>query len=355
VTNINPAKITLARESRGWTQGQLAHAIHTKQSTVSKYEAGAIPVTRSHLESISTALRYEAAFFLEDATPVALGGDFLYRSRAGVSARTCRRVEAEANIRMMQVVRLLRSGQVPEPLPFPAISPAEVNGQVDRVAQEMRKALRIPPGPIRNLTRILENAGVIVFAMDFGTDQIDGTNIRRPGLPPLLFLNQNVSGERHRWNLAHELAHVVMHFGTALNDPEEEADAFAREFLMPKAEIRNDLKNLDLVSALRLKPVWGVSMAAIIKRAESLRIISTSTVGRMFRAMNARDERTVEPIPLPFEKPELFDRLLELHRNKLGFSKDDMQSLLYTDKMGEIPVPEAPMLRLADEQLLFDA
>ena len=332
----------------------LAQAIHTRQGTISKYEAGALGVTREHLALISRVTKYDRAFFFEDDNPIALGGDFLYRRRASLSARERRRVEAEANIRMLQVVRLLRSGHLPEAFPFPAIPPNEVNGNVERVAREVRKALRIPSGPIKNLTRFIESAGAVIFAMDFGTDLIDGTNIRKPGMPPLLFLNQNVSGERHRYNLAHELGHVIMHFGAALGDPEDEADRFAREFLMPQSEIRNDLRGLDLVAAARLQQVWGASLAALIMRAKDLRLISASTAGRMFRSMNANGMRSVEPIPLPFEKPELFDRLVQFHKANLGFTGDDLEKLMFTAQLGELPVPEWPKLRLVDEPLLFE-
>jgi Zn-dependent peptidase ImmA (M78 family)/DNA-binding XRE family transcriptional regulator len=348
VGNVNPALITLARESRGWTQGDLAKVIRATQGTVSKYELGLNPVPEYHLREIARALNYEVAFFEQQGLLVGLGGDFLYRKRAKLSAKAQRRVEAEANIRRMQVTRLLRGASLPEPHPFPVIPLDEVAGRPEKAAQEARRALRVPQGPIRHLTRVLENAGAIVFTIDFGTDLIDGTNIRMPGLPPLLFLNANVPGERHRFNLAHELGHAVMHFSTALGgDPEEEANAFAQEFLMPKAEIRSDLRNLDLTAALRLKRVWGASMAAIIRRARDLRQITPATYRRMCTQMGVHGMRTREPEPLEFERPETFEKLLEVHRTQLGFSEEQMRGVLFTDRLGETPVPEAPQMRLA--------
>lgn len=348
---VNAAMIVLARESRGWTQTDLADTIRTTQGTVSKYEIGAIPVPDFHRDAICSALNYERELLEQPDLLVGLGGDFLYRKRARLSAKVQRRVEAEANIRKIQVVRLLRGAAVAERFPFPAIPLNEVEGRPEVAAQELRKAFRIPQGPVRNLTRVLENAGAIVFTVDFGTDYVDGTNIRLPGIPPLMFLNANVPGERHRFNLAHELGHLVMHFATAIGDPEVEANKFANEFLMPKAEIRSDLRNLDLTTALRLKSVWGVSMAAIIRRAFTLNIITDSIYRRLFTQLGAGGMRTREPQPLPFEQPETFDELLNIHRNKLGFSDEQMRKLLLTDKLGEIPVPKVPQMRFVG---LFD-
>lgn len=351
MTRVNPAMIALARESRGWTQKDLAGVIRAGQGTVSKYELGTIPVPDHHLDAICLALRYERAMFEQSELLVGLGGDFLYRKRASVTAKAQRRVEAEANIRRIQVVRLLRGAAVKERFPFPTIPLDEVNGRPEKAAQEARRALRLPAGPVRDLTRVLENAGAIVFTVDFGTDLIDGTNMRLPGLPPMLFLNENVSGERHRFNLAHELGHAVMHFSTATGDPEAEANQFSREFLMPRAEIRDDLRNLDLAAAIRLKRVWGVSMAALIMRARDLRQITDSVYRRLFTQLGASGMRTREAEPLPFERPEAFRAMVEYHRATLGLSEDDLRQLLLTDKLGEIPVPEVPQLRLAG---LFD-
>src|SRR5579872_686361 len=189
---VNPAMIVIARESRGWTQKDLAKAIGIQQATVSKYEIGLLSVPDNHRDAMCSVLRYDRDLFEQADLLVGLGGDFLYRKRAGLSAKAQRRVEAEANIRKMQVVRLLRGASIEERFPFPAIPLREVEGKPEYAAQELRRAFRIPPGPVRNLTRILENAGAIIFTIDFGTDYIDGTNIRLPGVPPLLFLNKNV-------------------------------------------------------------------------------------------------------------------------------------------------------------------
>ncbi|MGN6625884.1 MAG: ImmA/IrrE family metallo-endopeptidase [Tepidisphaeraceae bacterium] len=348
---VNPAMLVLARDSRGWTQSDLASVIRVAQATVSRYEIGALPVPDVHRDQIASALNYEPEFFEQPDLLVGLGGDFLYRKRAALSAKSQRRIEAEANIRKIQVTRLLRGSNIVERFPFPAIPLNEVGYRPEVAAQQLRQAFRLPRGPIQNLTRTIENAGAIIFTVDFGTDYVDGTNIRLPGIPPLLYLNKNVQGERHRFNLAHELGHAVMHFATAIGDPESEANTFAQEFLMPKAEIRSDLKNIDITGALRLKPVWGVSIAALIHRAYNLNQIPKSKYQRLFTQLGAAKMRTVEPETLPFERPETFDKMIETHRVKLGFDDFEMRKLLFTESMGEIPVPRVPQLRLAG---LFD-
>ena len=342
LVDIYPAAIALARESRGWTQTDLASATGVSQGKICKYELGLLKTPESEIEVISKVLRYDRSFFDRAEQISGLGGDFLYRKKANLQAKVKRRVQAEANIRKIQVERLLQSGQMQPVFPFPTIQPEDFDGPVYRIATQVREAWRLPNGPVRNVTKIIEGAGGIVFKMNFESDLIDGTNLRLPGLPPLLFLNENVSGERHRFNLAHELAHTVMHFSVSLGDAEDQANEFAREFLLPRTEVRSDLKNLDLVAATRLKSVWGVSMALLIVRAKELNQISPATYRRLFTALGAKGYRRTEPLPVAMEQPETFDRLVSWHRENLGFSTDDIRRLLFTDSLGSIPVTDPP-------------
>ncbi len=352
---INPEMVVLARESREWTQRELASQLGISQSALSKYELGMLRIPESLADRIAATLNFETELLRQAIMPVGLSGDFLYRKRAYVPAKVRRRVQAEVNLRRMQVERLMkRADVIRDEIPFPSIQPEEMNGRVDRIAQEVRAAWRLHEGPIRNVTAAIENAGGIVFVMDFQTDLIDGTNIRLPGSPPMLFVNGNVPGDRHRFNLAHELAHSVMHCGLVLDDAEKQANQFASEFLMPRLTIRNDLRNLDLTRAAELKLVWGVSMAAIIKRAYDLRTITRATYRRMFTALNIKGMRTREPLEVPFEQPEVFDRLIEVHRVEYEMDDAQLRHVLFTDQLGPISVKDKPIPQLRLSGGLFD-
>ena len=71
----------------------------------------------------------------------------------------------------------------------------------------------------------------------------------------------------------------------------------------------------------------------------------------MFTQLGMSEMRKLEPLPLEFERPEAFDKLVELHRSKLGFSEDEMRRILLTDKFGELSLPLVPQMRIAG---LFD-
>ena len=343
--DYNFAMITLARESRGWTQKQLAEAIGINQATISKYELGSVPPTSGHVELIAKALSFSIEFFKQPDQIYALGSSLIFhRKRVKIPVRTQKKIQAEINLRNIQISRLLRSVEFDHK--FHMIPPEAKGDNPEQVAREVRRLWGVPSGPIANLTRIVENAGGIVIHIDFGTHLIDGAHLWITGMPPVFLMNKSVPGERYRFSLAHEIGHAIMHHSSALDDVEHEADLFAGEFLMPRSEIRSDLRSLSLESSARLKRVWKVAMQAIIMRAASMKSISESKKRRLFTAVGARGYRVNEPWPIPLEEPETYSRLIDFHLNDLGISEDEFcNHIMFTSKYGEIEY--VPRLKLA--------
>jgi Zn-dependent peptidase ImmA (M78 family) len=90
-------------------------------------------------------------------------------------------------------------------------------------------------------------------------------------------------------------------------DQESEADRFASELLMPSNSIRDELTKLDLPKLVRLKPRWGVSMAALIRKARDVSAISDHEYKQLNIALSTAGYRTNEPVPLHEELPSLVD------------------------------------------------
>lgn len=332
-TAINPAMITLARESRGWTQTQLAFVLGVSQSTVAKWELGSSTLGPEEAMDLAQALEYEREFFSEVQPLHALGASLLYRQKTRVPIRLQKRVEAEINIRKMQIDRLMKSVSIEDHM-FPSIPSAEV-GNVEAIAREVRRYWKVPDGPIPNLTKLVEAMGGIVIHTNFGTKLIDGANLWVPGMPPMFFMNGDVSGERYRFSLAHEVGHAIMHRAAAGEEIELEAHRFASELLMPRTQVRGDLRSFNLEVARRLKPFWGASMQALIERAFHLNIISDSQRRRLYTQISAQGGRIEEPWPLPMEKPERFQQIVEFHKNDLKFTEADLRGVMFTEALGE--------------------
>jgi Zn-dependent peptidase ImmA (M78 family)/transcriptional regulator with XRE-family HTH domain len=324
---VNAEMLRLAREAREMTQSDLARRLGVPQSKVSKFEADLIPVSDSDLQRIASILDFPKHFFTwTDSVYGFASHEIFHRMRRRIGMRLLGRVHAEINIRQMQLRRLLAAAVI-DCDDFPRLDPDEFEGDIERLAGAVRAAWHLPPGPVRNVTEAIENAGGIIVPQDFGTRQIDAVSQWLPDLPPVLFVNTRFPADRLRLSKSHELGHLVMH---RIVRPEAEAEAyrFAAEFLMPAADIRHQLQNVTLQKLADLKPYWKVSMAALAKRAYELDAITQRQYRRLMIRLTELGYRLREPIDIPPEQPVIFRQLLDLHRKQLGYSVNDLLYLL---------------------------
>ncbi len=342
--------LILARESRGMSQADLARAVELTQGKISKYENGMFAVSDCDLKKIATVLDYTPEFFFQRDNVYGLGSSFLFhRQRKAVPISVQRKIQAEINILRMQVTRLLNGLEVSPENRFETLDSDQFDGHVEKIVALVKAGWKVPLGPVNNVTAIVEGAGGIVLRCAFGTKLIDAAHLWLPGLPPLFFLNRELSGDRLRWTLAHEIGHAIMH-RSPTGDVEAEANAFASEFLLPRREVENHLADMTLERAASLKTVWKVSMAAIIKRAFDLRAITQAKYRRLFTSLSANGYRTNEPFPVPVEEPQTVRRLVDLHRTALNYTNFDLAKLLFAvDEQYFAPGTMPRLMRFNDE------
>lgn len=328
---VNSRMIVLAREARELTQSALAKQLGITQGTLSKIEGGIMACPPDVLSKVSQALDFPEDFFQVAEQIHGVGTEAhhcMYRRRASVTAKTLKRIEAEINILRINLSRLLEAAEVQTAARIPSMPVEDYSNDPVEVARALRVYWQMPSGPVDNLIMLIERAGGIVIPHDFGADNVDATSIRVQGLPPLFFYNPHMTGDRLRFTLAHELGHIVMH---EIPHPaiENEADAFAAEFLMPAREIGPQLRNLTLAKAAQMKPYWKVSMAAIAYRAKTLGRLTEAQFRYLFYQLGAGNMRKREPASLdvPIERPSIQDELLTFFKKELGYSTPDMTRL----------------------------
>lgn len=334
--DFNHHMMTLARDSRGMTQAELASKIGVMQGTLSKYETGFHQPPLDFVADVSDALNYPMAFFYEAGRPYGLP-PFHYRRRKKLSAKALARIVAEMNIRRMHLEKLLISFDWKTNAFIPEIDENEYRGRskaaftIEGAARSVREMWMLPSGPVPNMVELLESNGGIVVPCDFGTDLIDAMSQRIEGLPVLFFVNVNSPTDRLRHTLAHELGHMVLHTITVKSDEEmeDEADAFAGAFLLPADEIRPQLRRFDLRQLANLKLYWKVSMAALAVRADRLKLITPHQSKMFWIEMGQLGYRKREPNEPPKEHPSLLRQMIGFHMKKLGYSLTEMAKLLH--------------------------
>lgn len=322
----NAEMLVLGRESRGMSQARLADAAGVSQGVVSKAENGLLTVSGDRLAALAKAMSYPVDFFDQDERLVGVEALFHRRLRS-VKSSELRQIQAQINVRRVQVKRLMHGIAVETPYTFPRLDVDEVGGP-ERVAQLVRRSWRLPFGPVANVVESIEAAGGVVTPITLSTEKVSAAAQWPPGDErPYFFVNDQHSGDRQRFSLAHEIGHIVMH-GYPEEEQEDQADRFASEFLMPEPEIRPQLKGrLTMPRLIELKRYWKVSIAALIRRAGQLGVLTKERVTSLYKMLSARGWRKVEPAPIAQEQPQLLRIVFLTHARDHGYTPSDLSKV----------------------------
>lgn len=334
--------ITLARESRGYQQQELAKHLGISQGSMSKIEQHAQLIGLDTFRKLARTLKYPETFFYQqgETIPTVLS----YRRHDQVAAPILTYIEAMINVRRMVIERLTSELQIP-PTKLPVIAVTKKNSP-EEIARSVRKFLGARQGPMPHLVHLLERLKVFIVKADFGTPAVLSRTILSNNRVPIVFVNERLLGDQLRFTLAYELGHLVMHAFAEVSSSREighESNLFAAELLMPRSEIKGDLKNklIDIPRLGELKKKWGVSMQSLLYRANDVGIISENRKNFLLGQFKKSGIKKREPVEfdIPVESSKYLSETIaryqqekELSRNdllkRLGLNEGDLESLL---------------------------
>jgi Zn-dependent peptidase ImmA (M78 family)/transcriptional regulator with XRE-family HTH domain len=315
-----------ARTLRGWTATALAERIGVSPGALSHYEYGQSEPRPPVLSRLAEALSVSEHYFL--TPPPQIGpSPFLFRTQAAATKRA--REASSVLLKWTHEISLFLEDKVELPSPDLPSIPAPDNpelvsqAEIDDAASGARAHWGLGAGPIQNLASLFEAKGVILGLFSFngeGQDSVSKFEVHRP------FVAVNVDAvayPRARYDLAHELGHVILHRSIpalTASQPalhklmEQQAHRFAGAFLFPPKRFRDEFYSLSISSLLPLKRRWGVSVQMMMKRAHELELISDSQYQRAFIDFSRRGYRKLEPLDdvAPVEKPEVLRKAFEL-------------------------------------------
>lgn len=316
-------RLKRARDALGLSLRDLEAAIEGQVSAqaIGKYERGEMMPGSSVLLSLARALHVSPEYLLSERQIELAGVDFRKAPHAGVKEE--RAVEASV---LDQVERYLALEELLPGVEQPWQPPDDHAFHVQRIedaeqaAAALRRLWNLGIDPIPFMAGLLEDKGVKVIALDL-PENVSGSKafVQRPELEdvPVIVVNQSHNGERQRFTLAHELAHLVLHF-SGLSDAEQEkaADRFAGAFLMAKEMVLQLLgqhrTSISIGELAELKKVFKVSIASLVVRCAQLSILPKSAYGRLWghiKSLGWNSQASDEPNALPAEVPQRMERL----------------------------------------------
>lgn len=331
--------LTTARRASGMTQGDLAAKANVTQAALSRYENGLREPDDETLDVLARALGVTTRFLHQaGAVRGAMAVDAHMRRRATAPATVWKRLEARLNMYRMHASLMAEEVSVRADRNIPSFDPIE--NDPGATARMVRMQWQLPVGPVRNLYRWLESEGCLLIEESFDSPRVDGMSQWVNGIP-LIFLNKDVPTDRKRLTAAHELGHLVLHRHDMGTDPEDEANAFAAEFLMPLDVIKPQLRNLDIRRLPGLKLQWGVSMAALVERSFRAGLMTKNQRIRIYKRFSVLGYRKVEPgsEQIPPETPSLTTAIHEALLAK-GLSVEEVANIAgFASPDEEPPLP----------------
>lgn len=304
---FNGERLKKARIYRGLTVAELAERVQMQRQTLSMYEISkSRPTDEIIVKKIANALNFPINYFFEE-TSDNLSGTVYFRSLL----TTNKKYRSEQMVKMeflSQVYIFLQ-----DYINFPEYSSFICDNNV--TPEEAAKALRLQwglgNGPIDNLVSIVEQHGILVTSFNTSSDDVDAfsTCVNLPDGQTYLiaYSNNKTSAARIHFDIAHELGHICLHEWSEDIDElskeefkrrERQANDFAAAFLLPAETFKYDAMQgpPSLLFYKQLKKKWKVSIAAMIRRAEKLGVLTTEEYQNLMRTMQRRGQRKEEPL-----------------------------------------------------------
>lgn len=308
-------RIVTLRDLEGLTQVELARTLGVSQGFVSQFEKGSRPVPDEVAARAAEVFELPIEFF---HVPAAASGVATFRKNSTATVRDEKRILALHG----EAARLFAAASERSGYRTADFDGAVVD-DVEETAANLRSMLGVDVDvPILNATRALERLGVgVVASLDPAGASSDHTGVSRPSRAvkrPLVAVIADQPGDRYRFTLAHELAHVLYDrdrttpTGGVRSAAEKKAHGFAGAFMLPAAAMKDRVgESLTLHGYLRIKAEFGASVGAIIARARALRLISEQRHRSLQIQLSSQGWRKNEPVEVAAESPLLLAQAVE--------------------------------------------
>ncbi len=342
-TRFNPVQLRRARIARGKTMTVLAKETGISRQMISNYELGKTIPSGNYLVKLISNLNFPKSYFSSGQASNLHGATF-FRSQSAATKRA----------RDMQSVRLSFQNDIYSVLSryvnFPKVDIPEpldmnVREMTDEIVKSMAMQIRERWGlgtstPVDDVIRTAEVHGIIVVKTNMTNDKLDAVSEVIGGRPFIMLTDNGESSVRRRFNVAHELGHLVLHAGVESihdfttqqlkNTIERQANLFASTFLMPDEAFIESLLSTSLEYYVKMKKYWKTSIQSMVYKTYQLHLINDDQKLYLNKRISWNKWRRVEPLDdmLKVEEPTLFQKVFRMIVDNGIMSEADLLSEL---------------------------
>jgi Predicted Zn peptidase len=365
---IIPNRVKQARISRGLSMLELSELLNISKQAVSQYEMGKIEPSKAILSEMSNVLKYPVSRFYKPMPTNDLSSSAVF-FRKKKTSKTKDISAAKEKIDIFSEITDYLSQYINFPeLNMPkidynseGIDPID-NEQIEEYALTLREHWRLGSGPIDNLMNVVQKNGIMVSKMILRLSKLDAFSVWSK--VPYVFLSSDKDANvRIRFDIAHELGHMLMHAdyyseedldtkSALVEKIEDEANRFAGAFLLPKSTFQEDIFSTSIDHFIQLKQKWKASISCMIYRCETLGLLSSNQIKYLKDQMTKRVYWRKEPLDdqMPVEKPFAHKQAISLLLKNniktpasliddIGCSAEEIEQYCFLDK-GTLTIKE---------------
>lgn len=325
--SIVAARLREARMARGYGLQDFAEKIGVTKQAVSKYELGNMDPSGSVLKNIVEVLDFPLQFFYKEINASENRGTVYFRSLKSATKKS--RDMVISRIAWVQEIYNYLGHYINFPkLDIPDLSDIYehrelTNEIVGSAALKVREHWGLGYGPVGDIAVLLEKKGFIVSRIELGDDKIDAFSLWNNNAPYIFLGSDKSSAARSRFDIAHELGHILLHShieqeelsqSGVLKQIESEANAFAGAFLLPEITFPQEVISTSINHFITLKRRWKVSIAAMVYRCSELGLFTDNQILYLNKQLSYNNMRKKEPLDdiLEPEKPTMLKQAMNL-------------------------------------------
>lgn len=321
------SELRLARTFNGFSLDELGDLVGKTRQYLHKCEVGQAEPTAELLTDLAKALRVQPTFFLDTPKATLSEEQFHFRKLFTTKALLKQVVMARGEMFGRLADQLDAELKLPA-VAIPDFGTAKTVDAIERAADNCRRHWALGMGPIADMNRLAEHLGVLITSFQSLSTEIDALSVASSR--PIIVRNEaKASVCRQRFDIGHELGHLVLHTGVATGDRETESHAnrFASALLVPQAMMvklfpKPRTSRLDWQALSEFKLTWKISKAALLYRARQLSLISEDqyktgaiTLRRTGEAVGEKEDYRI-----PYEGPELLATSFDVLAQKKGMT-----------------------------------
>ncbi|MEJ1962951.1 MAG: XRE family transcriptional regulator [Gammaproteobacteria bacterium] len=346
---FEPKRLRRARTFLGLPLGDLGDRIGASRQFLHQLETGDRTPNAETVAALASVLLVERNFFFSEPNEGIAQERCNFRSLASSRVRDLEQVISHAEL-LAELLRYLETVLEFPVADFPQAPASDMEG-VEQAAEYARTHWGLTTDqPITSTIRVAETAGAVVVRFPGVAKEIDALSVQ--GTRPIIIRSSDKqSPTRLRFDLAHELGHLVMHRDAVHlehDERESQAHRFASAFLLPRKAFTREWppsRYFDWQAVFAIKRRWTVSAQAIIRRAFDLGLIDAAQYRTGNVYISRQGYKRNEPCePEVSEQPEMLrTALIELQRSEGLLPKDVARKLgvqpVFLGKLLGIDIP----------------